>query len=190
MTAPTFLRGCAIGTWPGVVDAPTSTSEPAPAAQLAPAARSGWGAGRIVLVGVGSLFALVLVATAIFVAIFPVHLSQGVGEKSFTPTTAADVNRSYRLGIGEMNVDLTQLRLPAGETHVKARVDYGDLNVVVPSGVAVRAYAKSRLGYVSVFGDEADGRNADESVTADGRRVLVVDARVQVGSVRIERTVR
>ncbi len=171
-------------------DAPTPTSEPAPAAQLAPAARSGWGAGRIVLVGVGSLFALVLVATAIFVAIFPVHLSQGVGEKSFTPTTAADVDRSYRLGIGEMNVDLTQLRLPAGETHVKARVDYGDLNVVVPSGVAVRAYAKSRLGYVSVFGDEADGRNADESVTADGRRVLVVDARVQVGSVRIERTVR
>ena len=42
------------------------------------------------LVGVGSLFALVLVATAIFVAIFPVHLSQGVGEKSYTPTTAAD----------------------------------------------------------------------------------------------------
>jgi hypothetical protein len=56
----------------------------------------------------------------------------------------------------------------------------------------VRAYAKSRLGYVSVFGDEADGRNADERTTTDGRgrRVLVVDARVQVGSVRIERAVR
>jgi phage shock protein PspC (stress-responsive transcriptional regulator) len=165
---------------------------PAPVPQTAPAARSGWGAGRIVLVSIGSLFVLVLVSAAVFVAIFPAHLSHGVGNKSFTPAVVADLDRTYRLGVGEMKIDLTQLRLPAGETHLNARVDYGDLDVVVPSGVAVRAYAKSRLGYVSVFGDEADGRNADERTTADGRgrRVLVVDARVQVGSVRIERAVR
>ncbi len=155
-----------------------------------PVARSGWGAGRIVLVTLGSLVAFVLVAAAIFVAIFPAHLSHGVGNKSFAPVAAADLDRTYRLGVGSMTVDLTKLRVPVGETHVNARVDYGDLKVVVPSGVAVSAYGRSRLGYVSVFGDEDDGRNADERTSATGRRLLVVDARVQVGSVRIDRAVR
>ena len=127
---------------------------------------------------------------AIFVAIFPVHLSHGVGDKSFTPTSAAALERTYRLGVGELNLDLTNVRLPVGETHVNARVDYGDLRVVVPRGVAVRAYGSARLGYVDVLGDQDDGRNAGERSRAAGSRVLVVDARVQVGSVRIEHSLR
>jgi len=41
-----------------------------------------------------------------------------------------------------------------------------------------------------VLGDQDDGRNADERSRTAGSRVLVVDARVQVGSVRIEHSVR
>jgi phage shock protein PspC (stress-responsive transcriptional regulator) len=177
---------------------PTDPTAPLPAADApapsaateAAVARRGWGAGRIVLVSLASLFALVLVAAAIFVAVFPVHLSHGVGSKSFTPVAVADLQPTYRLGAGQLKLDLTQLRLPIGETEVKARVDYGDLNVIVPPGVAVRAYGKARLGYVSIFGNEDSGRNADQHASAAGRRVLTVDARVQVGSVRIERAVR
>ena len=133
----------------------------------------------------GSLFTIVLISAAIFVAIFPVHLSHGVGRKTFAPTGVAALERTYRLGIGELDLDLTKLRLPVGETRVNARVDYGDVDIVVPRGVAVRAYGRARLGYVNVFGDEDDGRNADERARAAGARVLVVDARVQVGSVWI-----
>jgi hypothetical protein len=61
---------------------------------------------------------------------------------------------------------------------------------MVPRGVAVRAYGSARLGYVDVLGDQDDGRNAGERSRAAGSRVLVVDARVQVGSVRIEHSLR
>jgi len=145
---------------------------------------------RTILVVLGSLFVVGLTAAAIFVAIFPVHLSHGVGEKTYAPTSVAALERTYRLGIGKLNLDLTNVGLPAGETRVRARVDYGDVLIVVPGDVAVRAYAKARLGYVNVLGDEDDGRNADERSRAVGARVLVVDARVQVGSVRIEHSLR
>jgi phage shock protein PspC (stress-responsive transcriptional regulator) len=146
---------------------------------------------RTILVVLGSLFVVGLTAAAIFVAIFPVHLSHGVGEKTYAPTNVAALERTYRLGIGKLNLDLTNVRLPVGETHVRARVDYGDLLIVVPSDAAVRAYGKARLGYVNVLGDEDDGRNADERATGSAAaRVLVVDARVQVGSVRIEHSLR
>jgi hypothetical protein len=167
----------------GTADATTAVAVPAPA-------RSGRHVGRTILIVLGSLVALGLVTAAIFVAIFPVHLSHGVGHKSFTPTSTAALERTYRLGVGELDLDLTNVRLPLGETHVDARVDYGDLRVVVPRGVAVRAYGSARLGYVDVLGDQDDGRNADERSRAAGSQVLVVDARVQVGSVRIEHSLR
>jgi phage shock protein PspC (stress-responsive transcriptional regulator) len=177
---------------PAPTEAPEAgeTAADVAAAPVAEAKRSGWGAGRIVLVTLGSLIALMLISAAIFVAIFPAHLSHGVGDKSFAPVTVADLDPTYRLGVGTMRIDLAHLRLPVGETHVNARVDYGDLDVVVPNGVAVSAHGNSRLGHVSVFGDEDNGRNADERMSATGRRLLVVDARVQVGSVRIEHAVR
>jgi phage shock protein PspC (stress-responsive transcriptional regulator) len=156
-------------------------------APVAPVERRGWGAGRILLVTLGSLVALVLVAIAVFVAIFPVHLSRGVGERTYTPSGIADLQHGYRLGVGNLKLDLRNVRLPIGETRVTARVDVGDLVVVVPSDAAVHAYGRARLGDVNVLGDHDDGRNADERIRARGARVLDVDARVQVGSVRITR---
>jgi phage shock protein PspC (stress-responsive transcriptional regulator) len=165
--------------------APTAVTPP-PAAVPEPARRS-WGAGRIILVTLGGLVALLLVCVATFLAIFPVHLSHGVGNQTFTPAGISDLQRSYRLGVGDLKIDLRNVRLPVGETPVRARVDIGDLVVVVPADAAVRAYGKARLGYVNVLGEEDNGRNVDESIAGAGKRVLVVDARVQVGSVRITR---
>jgi phage shock protein PspC (stress-responsive transcriptional regulator) len=173
-----------------VEEAATAVVSPETARPAPSAARRAGHTGRNILIALGSLFALMLAAAAIFVAIFPVHLSRGVGDRSYTPTSIADLDRTYRLGIGELDLDLTKVPLPIGETRVNARVDYGDLRVIVPTGVTVRAYGRARLGYVNVLGDEDNGRNADERAGAVGRRVLVVDGRVQVGSVRIVRAVR
>ena len=178
---------------PSAAAAPPEASEEEPAAVTPPApalpepARRRWGVARIFLVAFGSLAAILLVSVAIFLAIFPVHLSHGVGNQTFTPTGISDLRGTYRLGVGDLQIDLRNVRLPVGETPLKARVDIGDLVVVVPADATVRAYGKARLGYVNVLGEEDDGRNVDESTTGAGKRVLVVDARVQVGSVRITR---
>lgn len=163
------------------------TAEAQTPGPAAPPARTGWRVGRIVLITLGTLTALLLVAVAIFVAIFPVHLGRGVGDRTYAPTGVVDLKRSYRLGVGNLTLDLRNVRLPVGETRVDARIDVGDLVVVVPSDAAVHAYGRARLGYVNVLGDQDDGRNADERITAPGPRVLDIDARVQVGSVRITR---
>jgi phage shock protein PspC (stress-responsive transcriptional regulator) len=171
---------------PEASEAETTTVMPPPAAMPEPGRRR-WGAGRIFLVTLGSLVALLLIAVATFLAIFPVHLSHGIGTQTFTPTGVSDLRQTYRLGVGDLKIDLRNVRLPVGETPLKARVDIGDLIVVVPADAAVHAYGKARLGYVNVLGEEDDGRNVDERIAGAGKRVIVVDARVQVGSVRITR---
>jgi phage shock protein PspC (stress-responsive transcriptional regulator) len=142
---------------------------------------------RTFAIVVGSLFALVLVAVAIFVAVFPVHLNRGVGTRNYTPAGLADLERSYRLGIGDLELDLRNVRLPVGETNLTTRVDVGDLRVLVPSDAALRVRADVRLGYLNLLGAADDGRNVDDAVAETGKRVLVLDAHVGVGSLRVTR---
>jgi phage shock protein PspC (stress-responsive transcriptional regulator) len=142
---------------------------------------------RPFLIVLGSLIALVLVTVAVFVAVFPVHLSRGVGDQTYVPTTAADLERSYKLGVGDLFLDLRSVRLPVGETRLTTRVDVGGLRVIVPPDAAVRVRADVRLGYLNLFGDANDGRNVDDAVTEKGARVLVLDAHVGAGSLRVTR---
>jgi phage shock protein PspC (stress-responsive transcriptional regulator) len=145
---------------------------------------------RAILLAFGALVALVLIAAAIFVAIFPVHLSRGVGHRTYTPASLSELDRSYKFGVGDLKLDLTNVRLPAGETKVTARVDVGDLRVIVPSDAAVRLTGDVRLGYLNLLGTTDDGRNVDGAITETGKRVLVLDTHVGVGSVRVTRAVR
>lgn len=160
-------------------DAPT-----APATVAPPRRGHFW---RTLLIVVGSLLALLVIAVAIFVAVFPVHLSRGVGNETYVPTSAADLRRTYQLGVGDLFVDLRNVRLPVGETKLTTRVDVGGLRVIVPPDAAVRAGANVRLGSLNLFGESSDGRNVDDAVTERGKRVLVLDAHVGVGSLRVTR---
>jgi phage shock protein PspC (stress-responsive transcriptional regulator) len=138
----------------------------------------------------GTLLALVLVAAAIFAAVFHVHLGNGVGERSYVVAGAQDLRRHYKLGVGDMTVDLRNVRLHGGETHVGTRVDVGELHVIVPEDAALRVHGEAQLGRVEVLGQMADGRNVDEKIDQAGKRVLVLDAHVGVGEVRVTRVLR
>ncbi len=90
-----------------------------------------------------------------------------------------------------MQLDLSQLSLPAGEMRtVKARVDVGDLEIIVPAGVSFHATARARAGDVRVLGAESNGWEVERVVSSPGSQAtLVVDAAVGAGSVRIDRAV-
>jgi phage shock protein PspC (stress-responsive transcriptional regulator) len=160
-------------------DAPT-----VPAAAAPPRRGRFW---RTLLIVVGSLLALVLVTVAVFVAVFPVHLSRGVGNETYVPASAGDLHRSYSLGVGDLFLDLRNVRLPVGETKLTSRVDVGGLRVILPPGAAVRVKADVGLGYLNLFGEANDGRKVDDAVTERGARVLVLDAHVGAGSLRVTR---
>jgi phage shock protein PspC (stress-responsive transcriptional regulator) len=138
----------------------------------------------------GTIVALVLVAAAIFAAVFHVHLGSGVGDRTYYVSGTQDLRPTYKLGVGHLTVDLSNVRFPVGETDVSARVDVGSLNVIVPAGVALQVRGDAQLGQVELLGESADGRHVDKTVDQSGARVLVLDAHVGVGRAEVTRVVR
>jgi phage shock protein C len=138
------------------------------------------------------LTALVAAAVAAAIAVlvlafswFNVSLGDGVGDRIYTPTNPAAVASSYRLGIGQLRVDLSAISTGARQVHVRATVGVGDLRIVVPRGVPLRVDARAKLGDVRVLGQEDSGHNATvKSGTTGG---FVVDAQVGAGRVDVLR---
>lgn len=144
-----------------------------------------------IAIAIGSFVALVLVAGAITAAVFHVHVGNGIGDREYSATTVAQLDSSYELGIGTMQLDLSGLELPAGTTHaVRARIDIGDLVVTVPPDVALQVVARARAGDVRVLREESNGWEVERRLSETGDRTLVLDASVGAGSVHVDRAVR
>jgi phage shock protein PspC (stress-responsive transcriptional regulator) len=136
-----------------------------------------------------TIVALLLVAAAVFAAVFHVHLGSGIGDRRYVAADLQDVRRTYKLGIGDMTVDLSNVRFRRGETTISTRVDVGTLRVTVPDNVALRVRGDAQLGRVELLGQTASGRNVDRRVSHPGARVLVLNARVGAGNVEVTRAV-
>src|SRR5213080_2554674 len=91
--------------------------------------RSGrWGGRLLRLFLALAAVALAAAVTAVVLAFswFNVSLGDGVGSHVYAPSTAASVASSYRLGVGNLRIDLSSIQ-PASELHVKAKVGVGEL---------------------------------------------------------------
>jgi phage shock protein PspC (stress-responsive transcriptional regulator) len=140
-------------------------------------------------IALATIVALALVAAAVTAAVFHVHLRNGLGDRTYVVADTQDLRTSYKLGVGDMTVDLRQVQIGPGETHVAARVDVGNLQVFVPDGVALSIRGDAQLGQVDILGRTSEGRNVDTSVEQPGLRVLVLDAHVGVGKLSVMRAV-
>jgi predicted membrane protein len=144
--------------------------------------RSAW---LVVLGAIAAVF-VVLVAVAVLVAFtwFDVSLSDGVGDRSYAPASAADVHRSYALGVGDLKVDLSGV---GGDRRLRvdAHVGIGSLRVTVPPDMPVVVDAHVKAGSVDALGRSDDGRNARVRIGGSGQ--LHVDARVGAGSIDVVR---
>ena len=117
---------------------------------------------------VGGLVFLGLLLLAAFgvAAITPVSVSSGVGEKTERPTTVTALDSSYELGIGDLELDLSDVTLPAGTTSVDASVGIGKLVVTVPEDVALVIDAHAGVGSIDLLGARDDGVDADRTLSA------------------------
>ena len=140
----------------------------------------------LMVVGVVLMLVLSLAAAADWDLDVP--LGGGIGDRTERPSTPADLTE-YELGVGNLQVDLRQLQVPAGTTEVEARVGIGELGVAVPDGVSVEVVARSGLGEVQVLGEQEGGFATRVATTAEagGDRRLRLDLRVGLGQVRVER---
>src|SRR6476619_5743946 len=106
----------------------------------------------VVAIALVTLTALLLVGAAVVASTFNVHLGNGVGDRTYVVGGTQDLRGSYKLGIGEMILDLRNVPFTKAETHVKARVDIGSLRVIVPRDVALQVRGDAHLGEVHIVG--------------------------------------
>jgi hypothetical protein len=79
------------------------------------------------------------------------------GDVAWRPVTA-QADQSYKVAVGNGNIDLTGLPLRPGQrVRVRAEVMLGALTVVVPGTARTEVFARSALGDVSVDGKITSG---------------------------------
>jgi phage shock protein PspC (stress-responsive transcriptional regulator) len=145
-------------------------------------------ARRLLIVGV-TLFTTVVVAAIAAVAVafawFDVSLNNGVGDRLEAPANVSALKPAYKLGVGDLRVDLSQVGPISKETHVRASVGVGKLRIIVPRNVAVAVDARAKVGDVYVLRRHDGGQNA--SIRTAGGGLLVINARVGAGRIDVVR---
>lgn len=139
------------------------------------------------LIPLGLVLALAL-GTAIVIE--PV-IEDGVGDREHAVTTIESLEPAYRLGIGRLEVDLSALTIPAGETAtIEVELGIGEAILLIPPDVDLRLDGEVGMGELVILGDEEAGIGNRLSVDADSDETtatLVVDLNVGIGSGRIDR---
>lgn len=132
--------------------------------------------------------ALAVALPASVVAAAGVDFHGGVGERSYHPQTVEEVHDSYRLGLGRLEVDLRDVRFPAGDHPLELRAGTGQVEVIVPKDLCVSTKARIGVGYVGALDRESGGVDVDwTNDPAAPARVprLVVDGDVGLGALLI-----
>jgi phage shock protein PspC (stress-responsive transcriptional regulator) len=135
------------------------------------------------------VLALVLGIPAGAIAAADIEFDNSVGERTYTPTVAADIPADgYKLGTGQLVVDLRQLPWKAGETiSASAHLGLGQMIISVPSKVCVVGHAGGKAGELIVAGDVSHGIDPDVtqgSPTSNAPR-LDLDADIQLGQLLV-----
>jgi phage shock protein PspC (stress-responsive transcriptional regulator) len=151
------------------------------------------GATLVAAAFVGGARWLVLPALAIalplaFVSAANIDLDGGFGERRERPASIAELDKTYRLGAGELVIDLRQLKLPSGDHPLKVRIGAGHLLVVVPEDVCVASSADVGMGGVEVFDRSSGGLDVEWTDARRARRGkprLMIEGDVGLGVLEV-----
>jgi hypothetical protein len=157
----------------------------------------------LALVGIGLTIALdagrshgLLVALGVVLVIVGIPaaaidadvVSGGAGDRVERPPSTAQIDDPYRLGVGQLVVDLTLLAADE-KVDIEASVGMGQLLVKVPFDAAVRIDAHVSVGNISVSGADESGFDVDVQKNDGGENVFDLDLSVGVGEVSVKRAV-
>ena len=135
--------------------------------------------------------AIVLVLPLAVVSAADIDLHGGVGERSYRPASVAQLRPEYRLGVGQLDLDLRSCRCPPGRPRSDVRLGMGEARVRVPADACVSTAARSAPARPTSPSPPDEGTNLDIDQHASavaGRPRLLVTADVGVGHLQIDRT--
>jgi phage shock protein PspC (stress-responsive transcriptional regulator) len=134
--------------------------------------------------------AIVLVLPLAVVSAADIDLRGGVGEHDYRPSSVASLQPEYRLGAGQLTLDMRSLDLPAGRTDVKLVVGVGEAVVRLPQGACLSTDAQIGVGQADLLGGPGHAGfdvSVAETAPRAGRPVVHVNADIGVGHLQIER---
>ncbi|WP_268966900.1 PspC domain-containing protein [[Actinomadura] parvosata] len=113
------------------------------------------GAGLLVAAwwgrGAGLVAAGTAVALIVGVGLMLGGMPRNIGRAEWAPTTVAEASRLFDVGVGDGELDLSELTLPPGsEATVNAAVSAGELVVIVPPTARVEVHASNKIGDILI----------------------------------------
>jgi phage shock protein PspC (stress-responsive transcriptional regulator) len=115
----------------------------------------------------------------------------GFGDRNYKPSTRADLRDHYQLGVGQMDLDLSDVDLPPGDTPLKVDLGIGEVRLTVPTDVCVATDADVGVGEARVLGETNQGVDVqllDRPEARPTAKRLVLNADLGVGSLRVRDT--
>jgi phage shock protein PspC (stress-responsive transcriptional regulator) len=136
--------------------------------------------------GIPLLIALIVLSTS------NVSLKGGVGDRRYNPPTAAQVQPEYRVGVGNIRLDLSDVDLSKQSVQTKVSAGIGNIEVIVPRTADVSVDGRAGIGEVDLLGQVANGTSAQRTVVdngpgGDGKIDVTLDLDVSIGRVEVDR---
>jgi phage shock protein PspC (stress-responsive transcriptional regulator) len=135
-----------------------------------------------------ALPALALAVPLGFVAASGADVKGGSGERDYRPTTVAELHDGYKLGVGDLRLDLRGLDLPSGATPLKVDLGIGSVRVFVPQDVCVASKLRVGVGYARVLDRDNGGFDVDwrhSPGDAAGVKRLEIAGHVGIGALQV-----
>ncbi len=139
----------------------------------------------------GTVLAVILALLSTANAAFSLPLAGGIGDRALQPTIAT-LEAEYQMVAGQLDIDLSEVQFPEGETRIDVGVTFGRIDIHdIPADVAVSIEARVTAGQMMVLGSRWDGLSIDHTKTepgfAEAPNRLVIEARVGFGEIEVTR---
>ena len=140
----------------------------------------------LIWLGVPLAVALVAVSTA------EVSLEGGTGDRQYRPQSVGEVQDEYRVGIGNLVLDLTDIDFAERTVVTSASAGLGNVEVRVPRDVDVEVVARAGIGEADLFDERVNGGSqqrtvVDNGLDGPGGGDLQLTLEVGVGRVEVDR---
>lgn len=132
----------------------------------------------------------VLVPALLVASLAPVSVSGDMGDIRYQPSELADVEERYAIGLGELTVDLSDVRFGGDATEVEVGIGLGAAEIIVPDDTSVTVEGRMRGGETRILsGPVRTGLNLileedEPGDPAGGRLHLIIDGGVGELAVR------
>jgi phage shock protein PspC (stress-responsive transcriptional regulator) len=135
---------------------------------------------------------LPLTVALVAVSAAEVSLDGGAGDRQYRPLSVVEIQDEYRVGVGNLRLDLTAVEFPERSVVTALSAGIGNVEVIVPRDVDVEVVGKTGIGEAELFGETVNGGSQERTVIDDGPDgegggSLRLTLEVGVGRVEVDR---